>query len=132
MNDSEKILILHRLQRAEYTLSEAAYLAEGNFNAGAASSTYFACFYAVSALLLTRNLSSKTHRGTRILFAQHIVSEGLVDSSASKIYNRLFEYRQESDYDDFPEISPETASQLIAEARTFVAEISALTLKALA
>jgi uncharacterized protein (UPF0332 family) len=132
MDEMTKEIVRHRLHRAEEALTEATYLLTGNFVLSAASSAYYACCYAVSALLLTENYTSKTHKGSRILFTKHFITTERISTAAGKFYSNIFDYRQESDYDDFPEISPETASQLIAEARTFVAEISALTLKALA
>ncbi len=131
MTDDAKEIIRHRLHRAEDALAEAAYLLQGKYINSTASRCYYACFYAVSALLLTKNLSSKTHKGIRILLNEHVITSGLMPISAMKFYARLFAFRQEGDYEDFPDISAETASELIAQAKEFVKEASLLTLQAI-
>jgi uncharacterized protein (UPF0332 family) len=67
MDEMTKEIVRHRLHRAKEALTEATYLLTGNFVLSAASSAYYACFYAVSALLLTENYTSKTEVTQRCL-----------------------------------------------------------------
>lgn len=67
---------------------------------GAANRLYYACFYAVTALLLSRDLASAKHSGILALFNQHLVKPGHVAVEWGKFYARLFENRMESDYAD--------------------------------
>ncbi|WP_422880267.1 HEPN domain-containing protein [Moorella sulfitireducens] len=55
---------------------------------------YYACFYAVFAILLAKGYSSAKHSGIRSLFHQKIVKTGLVNPSTGTLYNRLFDARQ--------------------------------------
>ena len=132
MTEALKILIRHRLDRAQEALSEASYLLQGSFINSTAARCYYACFYAVSALLLTKNLSSKTHKGMRVLLSEHYANPGILSATASRFYSHVFAYRQEGDYDDFPDISAETAQNLLAQSQEFVREVSTLTLETLA
>jgi uncharacterized protein (UPF0332 family) len=59
---------------------------------------YYACFYAVSALLVCDGLSSSKHSGIRGLFNKQYVKTGQIPKGIARIYNDLFERRQESDY----------------------------------
>jgi uncharacterized protein len=131
MTEPTKDIIRHRVHRAEDTLAEALYLLQGGYVETAVSRCYYACFYAVSAPLLTKELSSKTHKGMRILFGQHIVNTGIMTTSMSKLYSEVFAFRQEGDYEDFPDISAETAQELLTHVREFVKEASELTMKAI-
>lgn len=71
-------------------------------NAGAYSfalnRTYYAAFYAVSALLLEKDFTFKKHSGVRSTFHQKFVKTGIINKEWGKFYDRLFEDRQEGDY----------------------------------
>jgi len=61
MKEETRILIMYRLERARESLEEAVILLEREYGNTFVNRLYYACFYAVSALLLTRGLSiSKT------------------------------------------------------------------------
>lgn len=124
MNEHTRELIRHRLGRATDAISEAKYLLQGNFIPSAAARSYFACFYAVSALLLTKELSSKTHKGTRILFGQHFIETSIISAERGRFFSEVFAFRQEGDYTDILNISLEDAQNLIVQAEEFVKDIA--------
>jgi len=89
------------MSRADETLEDARILARaGRWNA-CVNRLYYACFYAVSALLVRDGLSSPKHAGVRSLFNRQYVNPGRIPKDIAKIYNDLFERRQEGDYIDF-------------------------------
>ena len=101
MTEWSKNLVLHRVKRAEETLEDARILAKaGRWNA-CVNRLYYACFYAVSALLLLDGLSSSKHAGVRSLFNKEYVKTAKIPKDLARIYNDLFERRQEGDYLDF-------------------------------
>ena len=68
MMESGRDLILYRMTRAHATLEDARILAKtGRWNA-CVNRLYYACFYAISALLVRDGLSSSKHAGVRSLF----------------------------------------------------------------
>jgi uncharacterized protein (UPF0332 family) len=96
-----KDLVLYRVARANETLEDARILANaGRWNA-CVNRLYYACFYAVSALLVRDGLSSSKHAGIRGLFNRQYVKTGKIPKDLARIYNDLFERRQEGDYIDF-------------------------------
>ena len=101
MNDRGEELIRYRPSRAEETLVEARLLAENKHGNAAVNRLYYACFYAVLALLILDGRHSSKHSGVRGLFNIHFVKTGEVPKEMARIYNDLFERRQEGDYDDF-------------------------------
>ncbi len=120
---SKNALIRYRLRRADDTFSEALSLTDLGSLHGAVNRLYYSCFYAVSALLLSRNLSSAKHSGIRALFNKHVVVSGIIQRNDAKIYNELFEYRQEGDYEDFVEFNIEEIKGWIQRVRVFITQI---------
>lgn len=91
-------LILYRRNRASETFKEAETMSANNHFHGAANRMYYACFYAVNALLLREGLSATKRSGVRSLFNRHYIKTGIISADAGVIYNTLFDIRQTSDY----------------------------------
>jgi uncharacterized protein (UPF0332 family) len=100
-------LIQHRLQRARETLEEARLLAEMKHWNAAVNRLYYACFYAVSALLASRMMSASKHSQVRSLLSLHFVKTGLMSKDQAQLFNTLYDLRQESDYQDFFSADPQ-------------------------
>lgn len=100
-------------------------MASGKFS-GTINRIYYACFYIVSALLLKYKLVSKTHTGTKILFQKEFVKRGLIENEWSKLYQDLFDLRNEGDYEDMVEITKEEVDELMPLAEDFLEKIKAL------
>ncbi len=73
MTKPNKELVSYRLQRARETLADARILADAGRWNPCVNRLYYACFYAVSALLVQEGLSSSKHTGLRSLFNRHFV-----------------------------------------------------------
>ena len=67
MTEWSKDLVLYRIDRAHDTLEDARILANAERWNACVNRLYYACFYAVSALLLSNGLSSSKHSGVRSL-----------------------------------------------------------------
>ena len=98
MNDARQDLIRYRMDRAEETLAAARIMAQSEHWCGCVNRVYYACFYAVSALLLARGLSSSKHSGVRALFNQHFVKTGTFPRDLAAFYNQLYERRLQTDH----------------------------------
>jgi len=84
---------------------------------------YYACFYAVSALLLTKDLSSARHSGIRALFHQNFVSTGAIEIELGQLYDKLFRNRQKGDYADFVHFKVDEVRSWFEETGKFVESI---------
>jgi len=101
--------VLHyRIQKAWETYDDAKCLVDSNRFSSILNRTYYACFYMVIALLLTKNISSSKHSGVKSLFSKHFVNQGILEKKWGSFYSGLFLYRQISDYEDLKNISQET------------------------
>jgi len=113
-------LVLYRLNRARESIEEARVLADaGRWNA-CVNRLYYACFYSVSALLVKDDLASSKHTGVRGLFNKHYVRTGKVPKELARIYNDLFERRQEGDYIDFVTFGETQVLPWISQAEKFI------------
>lgn len=87
---------------------------------------YYACFYAVSSLLAKHSFSTSRHSGVRSFFNANFVKTGLVTKTIARIYNDLFERRQEGDYEDFLVFEASDVNRWIGGAELFVTAITEL------
>lgn len=126
MTEWSKDLVLYRMTRADETLEDARILAKaGRWNA-CVNRLYYACFYAVSALLVRDNLSSSKHAGVRSLFNRKYVKPGKIPKHLARIYNDLFERRQEGDYIDFVNFQESQVLPWISKAEELIGYIAGL------
>lgn len=126
MTKSNKELVSYRLQRARETLADARILADAGRWNPCVNRLYYACFYAVSALLVQDGLSSSKHTGLRSLFNRHFVKTNKVPKEKARIFNDLFERRQEGDYVDFVSFEESQVLPWLPEAEAFVENIAVL------
>lgn len=124
--DARSELISYRLQKARNTLEDANVLAASDRWSACVNRLYYACFYAVTALLLHDNLSSTKHTGIRSLFNQHYIKTSKISREWAEFYNDLFEKRQESDYVDFVQFEEDQVKPLLLKAKTFIQQIEDL------
>lgn len=94
-------IALHRMQRANVTLKESECLASNGMYSGAMNRLYYACYYAISALLLANNIQTSTHSGVKTMFGLKFVRTSKIDLKHGKFFSEIFDQRHSSDYDDF-------------------------------
>lgn len=127
MTEERKQDLRQRLHRAQETLTEARTLKDSGLYIGTVNRLYYASFYAVSALLETRGLTSSKHSGIIALLNQHLVKTGIVTDDQGKFYRYLFDTRQLGDYNDYPVFTAELIEKMFKSASEFVDVISRLT-----
>lgn len=96
-------LARYRVDRAKESLEAARLLFDQGHLHACVNRLYYACFYAISALLLLEGYSSPKHSGIRSLLHQKLVKPGIITVTAGQIYNKLFDTRQKADYLDLVE-----------------------------
>jgi len=121
-------LIKYRLEKSKNTLQDAKVLFEKASFSSAVNRIYYAMFYAVSGLLLSKNLSSSKHSGIRSLFNKEFVNKGLLDKELGRFYSKIFEERQEGDYKDFIKFDKNIVGEWIESAEDFIKKIENVTL----
>jgi uncharacterized protein (UPF0332 family) len=119
-------LIAYRIGRANEALEDANVLAAADRWNACVNRLYYACFYAVSALLVRDGLSSSKHAGVRSLFNRQYVKTGKVPKDLARIYNDLFERRQEADYLDFVTFEASQVRPWMSNAKRLIDHIISL------
>ncbi len=124
--DSLGDLVRYRMARAQETLEEAHILADSARWNACVNRLYYACFYAVSALLVRDGLSSSKYAGVRGLFNREYVKTGKIPRDLASIYNDLFERRQEGDYIDYVNFQGSQVLPWISKAEELVQNVASL------
>ncbi|HCL57061.1 MAG TPA: DNA-binding protein [Spirochaetia bacterium] len=84
------------------------------------SRSYYAVFHAISALLLSKNLTFSSHGQTIGAFNREFIKTGLFPKEFNNFIHALFEDRQIGDYDAMSEIDSETAEKNLHYAKTII------------
>ena len=116
----------YRMERADEALEEAAILSERCHYNAAVNRLYYACFYAVQALLLKHRITATTHAGVKAMLGLHFVSKGIISIEHGKTFNTLFEKRHSSDYEAFAYCDKTLVDDLTTMAESFILQIKDL------
>ena len=122
-------IVNHRLQKAKETFKETKKNIEMELWHTAANRLYYACYYAVTALLIKNGYSAHTHSGVITLLNKHFVVEGIIGKEQSRLYGRILELRQKGDYSDWVIINEENIKPLVEPAEMLIAEIESLIIR---
>lgn len=120
MSRTKGDLVNYRIQRAYDTLDAAKTLAESGHWNGVANRLYYACFYAVLALMTQTNIRIKSHSGAEAMFELHFIKAGKVEPSWGKLYTRLSGARHESDYAAFSTFEEDDILPLLPQTKEFI------------
>lgn len=121
--DGLSVQLGQMIKKAYRSLAAARY----NITAGdydfASSRAYYAAFYAIEAILLTKNLSLSKHAGVIAAFNQHFIKPGIFPKEFSKMIERLFRDRQTGDYGFELSISEEEVNEDVQMAEKLIGSI---------
>ena len=117
-------LTKHFLEKSHAALKAAQDNIDCNNNETVINRSYYAIFYAVSALACKYNFATSKHSQLMGWFnKKFIYEESVFDDKMLKIYNDIFNYRQRSDYNAM--YVPDTAlvQDILSDAKLFVEKI---------
>ncbi len=111
------------ISRSGRYMKSARLLMKDKDYESAVSRVYYAMFYCVEALLLTRELSFSSHKGVISAFGKHFVKTGIFSRDHSKALTKAFEKRQIGDYEFTFVITNEDAKETIKEGKEFLTAV---------
>jgi uncharacterized protein (UPF0332 family) len=92
---------------------------EGRWNSSM-NRLYYACFYAVLALLSKHRILTRTHSGVKTQFDLKFILTGSIEKKWGAFYSDIFALRQKGDYADFIEFNERELLIMIPEAKEFI------------
>ena len=117
-------LVRYRLDQAHDTLREATILRDATADRGAINRAYYAMFYALLALLATRQLGTSRHSGAIALFDREFVKTGAFSPELSKALHLAFDRRQVHGYGEMIELDADVVADTLADAQRFVLAVA--------
>lgn len=129
VDSRQKDLCEYRLSQAEDSLKVAKMSYENGLLKDSINRSYYACFYAIKAVLALEEIDFKRHKDAIGYFNKSYVATEKFPRELGRKIGMLKQLREKSDYDDFfiagkeeAEIQIETAELIIAAVKSFVAE----------
>jgi uncharacterized protein (UPF0332 family) len=119
MTEKEEAISL-KLKKADALMSEIPVLLQNQFYDTAINRIYYSCFHATKALLLTKDLTPKTHSGVVSFLHQHFVQPGLFDEKQASFFSKIMQERNEDDYSDFLIKSFDSVKDFIEPAKSYL------------
>lgn len=124
MNEEIKSLIQYRIARSRETLDDATLLLNNGKLFSSVNRIYYAMFYAVNALLLSKGISSSKHSGVLALFNKEFISKDIIDKEKGRFFTEMFEFRQKADYKDLVEFKKEDVEIWLKKADDFISTVN--------
>lgn len=109
--ENQQDYISYRLQKADESFSDAELLAKNGRWNSVVNRLYYASFYAVIALLLSRSIKSTTHDGSRTQLGLNFIKTGIIEKKYGKHFSKLFDLRQKGDYGNLFDYDKETLNR---------------------
>ncbi|MDY6864185.1 MAG: HEPN domain-containing protein [Thermodesulfobacteriota bacterium] len=123
MEETSKILISVRIERATEDLDTAKELLELNRYRAAVNRAYYAIFSTTNALLLHKKIERSKHSGVEAAFIQSFIKTGIFEVEFGKIFNYIRKKREEGDYSSKITVDRETAEKIVNDAQKFIEKI---------
>ena len=112
------------LERAATKLSAAKILLREGYFDDAVSRAYYSMYFAARAILLTKDIVPKTHRGLISKFGLKFIDDGFIEKTYGKALNVTKGDREEADYSIVCEITEEEAKSVITDVDAFLKRIN--------
>lgn len=104
------------ISKARRSLAAAKRQIEDGDYDFASSRAYYAAFYAIEAVLLTKNLALSKHSAVISAFNRHFLKPAIFPKEFSKLITRLFRERQLGDYEFDLSIGEDEANEDVQSA----------------
>lgn len=118
--DNIKINMAEEMKRGDECIRAANHLVDGHFFNDAVSRAYYAAYHYARALLLTKELEPKSHRGLIQMIGLHFVKTGLLSDTDANHLGHLESFRGLSDYNSSVNFDAAQSKTEIARANEFI------------
>ena len=112
--------LIDYIKKSERFLRTAKLVFEDEDYDSCVSRCYYGMFILAEAVLLTKELSSTSHKGVISLIGQHFVKTGLFEKEIGKALNDIYDKRLLGDYNVGMNTTKEEAGEILALAEEFI------------
>jgi uncharacterized protein (UPF0332 family) len=121
--EERAIVVGLELEKADKFLAQAEAVAELGIWDVVANRIFYAAFHAVSALLINDHIEVRSHKGAGLMFGQKYVIPGLFSADDGRLYAKLQDLREKSDYNLVYQSDEAEMSPLIEKTRDLIERI---------
>lgn len=122
-DEERRSIVNYRIEKANIALEDVKQMANLQRWSAAANRLYYSVYYAATALLINSGHASRTHSGMITQISVHFVLPGLLTKDDGRLIRKLFDLRQEADYDDFIDATEDDINEYLPQVETFVQKI---------
>ena len=123
--EERAIVVGLELEKADKFLSQADTVAEMGIWDVVANRIFYAAFHAVSALLIHDHIEVRSHKGAGLMFGQKYVIPGVFSAEDGRLYAKLQDLREKSDYNLVYQSDKSEMEPLIEQTKDLVSRIKA-------
>ena len=121
-----KALIPYWIEKARESMESAKADHQAGRLSPAVRSLYYACFYALSAVLWKQGKSFKKHSGVRAAIHRDLVKSGEIEDRWGKFYDLIFDRRHKGDYEPMVSFESSQVKELLEGAEGFITQMKNL------
>ena len=114
------------IEKAEQDLSSARDNLSADRLQNAVRDAYFACFHALSSVLLKDGKSFRKHKEVRSALHRDFIHAKRIKAEWGKHYDWLFDNRQKADYRPLVQFDSEQVNEIIEKSEAFIEEMKRL------
>jgi len=107
-------------QRAAECVEDSQVLLDNERPAACIARAYYAMFHAATAVLASRGIRRGSHHGILSAFGEYLVKPGLIGHEFHLSLRKVFELRQQTDYDPIVDVGIQQAKEILQETIDFV------------
>ena len=111
------------IEKAKKFMKSAKLLLDVDDFDSSASRIYYAMHYMVEALLLTKNLRIKSHRGLISIFGKEFIKTKILPKEVGRQLKDAFDKRQIGDYEISVNINKEDVEKLLEIGQDFIEKL---------
>lgn len=125
-DEERRAIVNYRIEKANIALEDVKQMSKLQRWSAAANRLYYSVYYAATALLINNGHATRTHSGMITQISVHFVLPGILTKDDGRLIRKLFDLRQEADYDDFIDATEEDINEYLPQVETLVKKIISL------
>ena len=121
--EERAIVVGLELEKADKFLAQAKAVAALGIWDVVANRIFYAAFHAVSALLINDHIEVRSHKGAGLMFGQKYVMPGIFSADDGRLYAKLQDLLEKSDYNLVYQSDEAEMAPLIEKTRDLIERI---------